>query len=119
MAQHRISGVPVTKDGKAVGILTNRDLRFVRDDDQPISNVMTPREKLVTVAPGTQLERCKERCRAPLRAATDEQAICAAADQGLRRTSLPELAKTSSAPAVRRRSVLIVERAGHSGAAST
>lgn len=60
MAQHRISGVPVTKDGKAVGILTNRDLRFVRDDDQSISNVMTPREKLVTVAPGTQLERCKE-----------------------------------------------------------
>ncbi len=60
MAHHRISGVPVTKDGKAVGILTNRDLRFVRDDDQPISNVMTPREKLVTVAPGTQLERCKE-----------------------------------------------------------
>ena len=35
MAHHRISGVPVTKDGKAVGILTNRDLRFVRDDDQP------------------------------------------------------------------------------------
>lgn len=60
MAQHRISGVPVTKDGKAVGILTNRDLRFVRDDDQPISKVMTPREKLVTVPPGTQLERCKE-----------------------------------------------------------
>jgi IMP dehydrogenase len=60
MAKHRISGVPVTKDGKAVGILTNRDLRFVRDDDQPISNVMTPREKLVTVAPGAQLERCKE-----------------------------------------------------------
>jgi IMP dehydrogenase len=60
MAKNRISGVPVTKDGKAVGILTNRDLRFVRDDDQPISNVMTPREKLVTVAPGAQLERCKE-----------------------------------------------------------
>jgi IMP dehydrogenase len=60
MARNRISGVPVTKDGKAVGILTNRDLRFVRDDDQPISNVMTPREKLVTVAPGAQLERCKE-----------------------------------------------------------
>ena len=60
MAQNRISGVPVTKDGKAVGILTNRDLRFVRNDDQPLSNVMTPREKLVTVAPGTQLERCKE-----------------------------------------------------------
>jgi len=60
MAQHRISGVPVVQDGKAVGILTNRDLRFVRNDDQSISNVMTPREKLVTVAPGTSLERCKE-----------------------------------------------------------
>jgi IMP dehydrogenase len=60
MAQHRISGVPVTRDGKAVGILTNRDLRFVRDDDQPISRMMTPREKLVTVAPGTELERCKD-----------------------------------------------------------
>jgi IMP dehydrogenase len=60
MAQHRISGVPVVQDGKAVGILTNRDLRFLRDDDQPISNVMTPREKLVSVAPGTSLERCKE-----------------------------------------------------------
>ena len=55
MAKNRISGVPVTKDGKAVGILTNRDLRFVRNDDQPISNVMTPREKLVAVAPGTEL----------------------------------------------------------------
>jgi len=60
MAQHRISGVPVVQEGKAVGILTNRDLRFVRDDDQSISNVMTPREKLISVAPGTSLERCKE-----------------------------------------------------------
>jgi IMP dehydrogenase len=60
MAQHRISGLPVVRDGKAVGILTNRDLRFVRDVDQPISRMMTPREKLVTVPPGTGLERCKE-----------------------------------------------------------
>jgi IMP dehydrogenase len=60
MAQYRISGLPVTRDGQAVGIVTNRDLRFVRDVDQPVSAVMTPQEKLVTVPPGTGLERCKE-----------------------------------------------------------
>jgi IMP dehydrogenase len=60
MAQYRISGLPVTRDGKAVGILTNRDLRFLKDVDQSVSKVMTPQEKLVTVAPGTDLERAKE-----------------------------------------------------------
>ena len=59
MARYRISGVPVTQDGKAVGILTNRDLRFVRDTQQEISKVMT-HENLVTVPPGTTLERAKE-----------------------------------------------------------
>ncbi len=59
MARYRISGVPVTRDGKAVGILTNRDLRFVRDTDQEISKVMT-RENLVTVPPGTTIDRAKE-----------------------------------------------------------
>jgi IMP dehydrogenase len=59
MAESRISGVPVTKDGKAVGILTHRDLRFVKDVDQEISRVMT-RENLVTVPPGTTMERAKE-----------------------------------------------------------
>ncbi|MFQ5418082.1 MAG: IMP dehydrogenase, partial [Myxococcota bacterium] len=59
MARYRISGVPVIRDGKAVGILTNRDLRFVRDTHQEISSVMT-RENLVTVPPGTTLERAKE-----------------------------------------------------------
>ncbi len=59
MAKYRISGVPVTREGKAVGILTNRDLRFVRDTDQPISSVMT-KERLVTVPPGTTMERAKE-----------------------------------------------------------
>jgi len=59
MARYRISGVPVTRDGVAVGILTNRDLRFVKDVDQEISSVMT-RENLVTVAPGTTMERAKE-----------------------------------------------------------
>jgi len=59
MSRYRISGVPVTRDGKAVGILTNRDLRFVRDTTQQISSVMT-RSSLVTVAPGTTMERAKE-----------------------------------------------------------
>ncbi len=59
MARYRISGVPITRDGKAVGILTNRDLRFVKDTSQPIRNVMTS-EGLVTVRPGTTLERAKE-----------------------------------------------------------
>jgi len=59
MRRYKISGLPVVRDGKAVGILTNRDLRFVKDHGQPISSVMT-REGLVTVAPGTTLERAKE-----------------------------------------------------------
>ena len=44
-----ISGVPVVKDGKAVGIVTHRDLRFERRYDAPVSSVMTPQERLVTV----------------------------------------------------------------------
>ena len=59
MAQYRISGVPVVRDRKAVGILTNRDLRFVKDRRQQISQVMT-HENLVTVPPGTGMDRAKE-----------------------------------------------------------
>jgi IMP dehydrogenase len=44
-----ISGVPVVRDGKAVGIVTHRDLRFETRYDAPVSEVMTPRERLVTV----------------------------------------------------------------------
>lgn len=55
MARFRISGVPVVKDGKLVGILTNRDLRFESDFRQPISNRMT-KENLITVPVGTTLE---------------------------------------------------------------
>jgi IMP dehydrogenase len=44
-----ISGVPVVRDGKAVGIVTHRDLRFETRYDAPVSSVMTPRERLVTV----------------------------------------------------------------------
>ncbi len=59
MARYRISGVPITRGGKAVGILTNRDLRFVKDTSQPISTVMTS-EGLVTVPPETSRDRAKE-----------------------------------------------------------
>ncbi|MBW2450948.1 MAG: IMP dehydrogenase [Deltaproteobacteria bacterium] len=59
MQKYRISGVPITKNGKLVGILTNRDLRFETRLDQPISKVMT-KDKLVTVPPGTTLEEAKK-----------------------------------------------------------
>src|SRR5580700_2844773 len=58
MNRYRISGVPVTKDGRLVGILTNRDLRFENRFDLPISEVMT-KENLVTVAVGTTLEQAE------------------------------------------------------------
>jgi IMP dehydrogenase len=55
--QHKISGLPVvTPSGKVVGIVTNRDLRFETELDQPIRNIMTPREKLITVKEGAQRE---------------------------------------------------------------
>jgi IMP dehydrogenase len=59
MKKYRISGVPITKNGRLVGILTNRDLRFETKLEQPISNVMT-KDKLVTVPPGTTLEEAKK-----------------------------------------------------------
>lgn len=60
MAQYRISGVPITKaNGKLVGILTNRDLRFETNTDLPISERMTKRN-LVTVPVGTTLDEAKE-----------------------------------------------------------
>ena len=55
MEKYRISGVPITKDGKLVGILTNRDLRFESDYEQPISNIMT-KDGLVTAPVGTSLD---------------------------------------------------------------
>jgi IMP dehydrogenase len=55
MRKYKISGVPITKDGKLVGILTNRDLRFETRFDIPITKVMT-KENLITVAVGTTLE---------------------------------------------------------------
>lgn len=50
--QYKISGLPVIENGRLVGIVTNRDLRAESDLDQPICNVMTPRERLITVKEG-------------------------------------------------------------------
>jgi IMP dehydrogenase len=50
--EHKISGFPVVKGGKVAGIVTNRDLRFETNLDQPVSAVMTPKDKLVTVRDG-------------------------------------------------------------------
>ena len=58
MRKYRISGVPITENGRLVGILTNRDLRFETNFDQPIRNVMT-HENLVTAPVGTTLEDAK------------------------------------------------------------
>ena len=59
MARFRISGVPITdKAGKLVGILTNRDLRFLKDTSQPVKNLMT-RKNLITASVGTTLEQAK------------------------------------------------------------
>ena len=59
MKKYRISGVPITKNGKLVGILTNRDLRFEKRLDAEIATVMT-KDHLITVPVGTTLEESKE-----------------------------------------------------------
>ena len=59
MSRYRISGLPVTQDGKLVGILTNRDLRFEKRLDRKVREVMT-RENLITGPPGIGLEEAKE-----------------------------------------------------------
>jgi len=58
MSRYHISGVPITEEGKLVGILTNRDVRFVEDLDRPVYEYMT-RENLVTAQIGTTLEQAK------------------------------------------------------------
>ena len=57
---HKISGLPVVDGNKVVGIVTNRDLRFETNLDQAISNIMTPKERLITVREGTSRERAME-----------------------------------------------------------
>lgn len=57
--QHGISGLPVVEAKKVVGIVTNRDLRFETNLDQPVKNIMTPRERLVTVKEGATLDEAQ------------------------------------------------------------
>jgi len=59
MKHYKISGIPIVEEGRLVGILTNRDLRFQTDTATPIKNVMT-RENLVTVPVGTTLEQAEQ-----------------------------------------------------------
>jgi IMP dehydrogenase len=59
MHQHAISGLPVVRGEKLVGIVTNRDLRFVKDLERPVSTVMTA-DGLITVELGVSMERAKE-----------------------------------------------------------
>lgn len=58
MARYRISGIPITEGPKLVGILTNRDLRFVSDTAQPIAALMT-KDHLITVSEGTSLDEAQ------------------------------------------------------------
>jgi IMP dehydrogenase len=58
-AEKKISGLPVIKDGKVVGIVTNRDRRFETRLDQPVSAIMTPKDRLVTVKEGASIEDAK------------------------------------------------------------
>ncbi|MBI1795575.1 MAG: IMP dehydrogenase [Candidatus Eisenbacteria bacterium] len=58
MSRYHISGVPITENGKLIGILTNRDLRFEDNLDRRVSEVMT-RERLITAPVGTTLEQAR------------------------------------------------------------
>jgi IMP dehydrogenase len=56
---YKISGLPVVENGLVVGIVTNRDLRFEVNLDQPVRNIMTPKERLITVKEGASVEEAK------------------------------------------------------------
>jgi IMP dehydrogenase len=58
--ERKISGFPVVKAGKVVGIVTNRDLRFEKNLDQPVKAIMTPREKLITVREGASRQEAMD-----------------------------------------------------------
>lgn len=60
MSTYRISGLPVVENGNLVGIITNRDVRFVDDSDATLVSDMMTKDKLVTVPVGTTLEQAKE-----------------------------------------------------------
>ena len=56
---HGISGLPVVDEGKVVGIVTSRDIRFETNLNQPVKNIMTPRDRLVTVREGATLDQAQ------------------------------------------------------------
>jgi IMP dehydrogenase len=58
--EHKISCFPVVKGGKVVGIVTNRDLRFETQLDQPVKAIMTPQRKLITVREGVSRDEARE-----------------------------------------------------------
>ena len=58
--EHKISGLPVIENGTVVGIVTNRDIRFENRLDTPVRDIMTPRDRLVTVREGASLEDARE-----------------------------------------------------------
>jgi len=58
--EHKISGFPVVKNGKVVGIVTNRDLRFETQLDQPVKAIMTPQRELITVRDGSTRQQAME-----------------------------------------------------------
>ena len=58
--KRKMSGLPVVENGKVIGIVTNRDLRFETRLNLPVRAIMTPREKLVTVSVGTSIEEARE-----------------------------------------------------------
>ncbi|NBP39773.1 MAG: CBS domain-containing protein, partial [Betaproteobacteria bacterium] len=57
--QHKISGLPVVRGKTVIGIVTNRDLRFETRLDDPVSSIMTPADRLVTVSEGASLEEAQ------------------------------------------------------------
>lgn len=59
-SKHKISGLPVVDQGKVVGIVTNRDLRFEDALDRPVSDIMTPKDRLVTVKEGASIDEARE-----------------------------------------------------------
>ncbi len=60
MGKYKISGVPICENDELVGIITNRDMRFMTDFNVKISTVMTPKERLITAPVGTTLDQAKE-----------------------------------------------------------
>ncbi|MCS4534171.1 IMP dehydrogenase [Neisseria montereyensis] len=58
--KRKMSGLPVVDNGKVVGLVTNRDLRFEKRLDQPVSAIMTPRDRLVTVPEGTSIDDARD-----------------------------------------------------------